>query len=38
MVFDPPGRRDALSHVVQLDIDVEGTHPGAGLAAGRLDR
>ena len=24
MVFDHPGRRDALAHVVQLDIDVQG--------------
>lgn len=31
MVFDPPQRRDALSHVVQLDIDVEGDHPVQGL-------
>ena len=31
MVFDPPGRRDALTHVVQLDIDVEGDHPVQGL-------
>ena len=31
MVFDPPARRDALAHVVQLDIDVEGDHPGKGL-------
>ncbi len=31
MVFDPPSRRDALNHVVQLDIDVEGTHPVKGL-------
>ncbi|QEY31040.1 glucose 6-phosphate dehydrogenase [Synechococcus sp. RSCCF101] len=31
MVFDPPSRRDALNHVVQLDIDVEGDHPGQGL-------
>ncbi len=31
MVFDPPHRRDALSHVVQLDIDVEGDHPVQGL-------
>ena len=31
MVFDPPQRRDALSHVVQLDIDVEGEHPVQGL-------
>ena len=31
MVFDPPSRRDALHHVVQLDIDVEGDHPVKGL-------
>ncbi|KZR85190.1 glucose 6-phosphate dehydrogenase assembly protein [Synechococcus sp. BIOS-E4-1] len=31
MVFDPPHRRDALGHVVQLDIDVEGDHPVQGL-------
>ena len=31
MVFDPPHRRDALSHIVQLDIDVEGHHPAQGL-------
>ena len=31
MVFDPPGRREALNKVVQLDIDVEGTHPVQGL-------
>ena len=31
MVFDPPSRRDALNHVVQLDIDVEGDHPVKGL-------
>ena len=31
MVFDPPARRDALAHVVQLDIDVEGDHPVKGL-------
>jgi glucose-6-phosphate dehydrogenase assembly protein OpcA len=31
MVFDPPSRRDALQHVVQLDIDVEGEHPVKGL-------
>jgi glucose-6-phosphate dehydrogenase assembly protein OpcA len=31
MVFDPPSRRDALEHVVQLDIDVEGDHPLMGL-------
>ena len=31
MVFDPPGRRESLSHVVHLDIDVEGSHPVQGL-------
>ncbi|CAI8176050.1 MAG: glucose-6-phosphate dehydrogenase assembly protein OpcA [Prochlorococcus sp.] len=31
MVFDPPQRRAALDHVVQLDIDVEGDHPVQGL-------
>jgi glucose-6-phosphate dehydrogenase assembly protein OpcA len=31
MVFDPPSRRDALAHVVQLDIDVEGDNPVKGL-------
>lgn len=31
MLFDPPSRRDALNHVVQLDIDVEGQHPVKGL-------
>ncbi len=31
MVFDPPSRREALAHVVQLDIDVEGAHPVKGL-------
>jgi glucose-6-phosphate dehydrogenase assembly protein OpcA len=31
MVFDPPARRDALEHVVRLDIDVEGDHPLKGL-------
>ncbi len=31
MVFDPPHRRDALSHITQLDIDVEGHHPAQGL-------
>ena len=31
MVFDPPSRRDALLHIVQLDIDVEGDHPVKGL-------
>jgi glucose-6-phosphate dehydrogenase assembly protein OpcA len=34
MVFDPPSRRDALAHVVQLDIDVEGDHPVKGLLLG----
>ena len=34
MVFDPPHRRDALGHVVQLDIDVEGNHPVQGLLLG----
>ena len=34
MVFDPPHRRDALGHVVQLDIDVEGDHPVQGLLLG----
>ncbi|MEB3333384.1 MAG: glucose-6-phosphate dehydrogenase assembly protein OpcA [Cyanobacteriota bacterium] len=40
MVFDPPSRRDALLHVVQLDIDVEGDHPVKGLllAAWMADR
>ena len=31
MVFDPPERRDALSHITQMDIDVEGHHPAQGL-------
>ena len=34
MVFDPPQRRNALGHVVQLDIDVEGDHPVQGLLLG----
>lgn len=40
MVFDPPSRRDALAHVVQIDIDVEGDHPVKGLllAAWLADR
>ncbi|MDA0718130.1 MAG: glucose-6-phosphate dehydrogenase assembly protein OpcA [Cyanobacteria bacterium] len=40
MVFDPPSRRDALNHVVQLDIDVEGSNPVKGLllAAWLADR
>ena len=31
MVFDPLHRRDALSNVINLDIDIEGTHPAQGL-------
>ena len=31
MVFDQPGRRDALAHVVQLDVDVQGHQPVQGL-------
>ena len=31
MVFDHPERRDALAHVVQLDIDVQGHQPVQGL-------
>ena len=31
MVFDPPHRRDALSHIAQFDIAVEGHHPAQGL-------
>ena len=31
MVFDPPNRRNALGHVVRLDIDIEGNHPVQGL-------
>ena len=31
MMFDPPQRRDALSHITRLDIDVEGHHPAQGL-------
>ena len=31
MVFDMPSRRDALAHVVQLDIDVQGHQPVQGL-------
>ena len=34
MEFDPPSRRDALQHVEQLDIDVEGDHPVKGLLLG----
>ena len=40
MVFDPPSRREALAHVAQLDIDVEGDNPVKGLllAAWLADR
>ena len=40
MVFDPPQRRESLSHVIQLDIDVEGQHfvQGLLLAAWITDR
>ena len=40
MVFDPPQRRESLSHVIQLDIDVEGRHfvQGLLLAAWITDR
>jgi glucose-6-phosphate dehydrogenase assembly protein OpcA len=31
MAFDMPSRRDALAHVVQLDIDVQGHQPVQGL-------
>ena len=31
MVFDPPGRRNALGNIVQLDIDIEGNHPVQGI-------
>ena len=31
MVFDPPQRREALAHIVQIDVDVEGVHPAQGL-------
>ena len=31
MVFDPPERRDTLSKVVNLDIDIEGNHFVQGL-------
>ena len=34
MVFDSPHRREALGHVIQLDIDVEGDHPVQGLLLG----
>ncbi len=40
MVFDPPERRECLDHIVQLDIDIEGSHPVQGLllAAWLADR
>ncbi len=31
MVFDPPERRDALKHIVQLDVDIQGSNPVQGL-------
>ena len=31
MVFDPPHRREALAHIVRIDVDVEGSHPAQGL-------
>ncbi|KGG15451.1 MULTISPECIES: glucose-6-phosphate dehydrogenase assembly protein OpcA [unclassified Prochlorococcus] len=31
MVFDPPNRRDALSKITNLDIDIEGNHIVQGL-------
>ena len=31
MVFDPPNRRNALNHIVRLDIDIEDNHPVQGL-------
>lgn len=31
MVFDPPNRRNALNHVVRIDIDIEGNHAAQGL-------
>ncbi len=40
IVFDPPSRRNALKNVVQLDIDIEDSHPVQGLllAAWLADR
>ncbi len=42
IVFDPPERRNALENVIQLDIDIEDSHPVQGLLfaswlADRLD-
>ena len=42
MVFDPLHRRNALSNIIKLDIDIEGNHPVQGLLlaswiANRLD-
>ena len=31
MVFDPPSRRDSLSKIISIDIDIEGDHPVQGL-------
>ncbi len=31
MVFDPPNRRESLSNIVNLDIDIEGEHIVQGL-------
>ncbi len=31
MVFDPPNRRDILSNLTNVDIDIEGEHPVQGL-------
>ncbi|WP_269622770.1 glucose-6-phosphate dehydrogenase assembly protein OpcA [Prochlorococcus marinus] len=31
MVFDPPTRRDSLSKIINLDIDIEGKHLVQGL-------
>ena len=31
MVFDPPDRRDSLSNIINLDIDIQGDHLVQGL-------
>lgn len=31
MVFDPPNRRDSLSNIINLDIDIQGDHLVQGL-------
>jgi len=31
MVFDAPERRESLNHIIQVDIDIEGTQPVQGL-------